>query len=621
VGFPFAMVISWFYELTPAGFRRETEPGDPAAAGRRRPRALRLALLCAAGLGLALAIASPLVSRQDSPPAPAAASIAVLPFRNLSTSADNAYFAEGIQEEILSRLTRLGALRIIARSSTARYTSAPDDLPKIGRELGVENILEGSVQRNEDEVRISVQLVRASNNANLWSETYDRKLSDIFGVESEVAKAIAGSLKATLSGTEQRDLDSKPTLDAQAYEQYLRGVALYMRSFQPSNLLGAADHFRHAVQLDPGFAKAWALLAQADANIAYQVMATPGLCDKAGQEAATALRLAPTLGQAHRAQGYYLFACKNDLDGAQRAFEQAQLELPGDNSLLQALGDVERRRGALEKAADYMRRATALDPRNTTLLGDYALTLAELRRFDQAHAVADQVLNLIPDEHAMLGLQAYTLQAQGRLEDAGRLLAPLASDPRDSAIFEYQVLQQLYQRQPAAAIALLQPALAQDLSSSGIGTGDYWYLLGVAQRAAGDQAAARKAFADGHAYLMRLAAAAQSPDTELYLNSLLCLFDAGSGDEAAAQRECAPVASAAGSGGLLAPAAREALARADALRGRTEAVTAVLPELLRASYYSNIYSAPLTPALLRQDPVWDSLRADPRFRNLAGPAG
>jgi len=621
VGFPFALVISWFYELTPAGFRREVEPGqDGAARGSIwRGRAFRVAVLCASGVALAVGIATALVSRHADPAAAADASIAVLPFRNLSADADNAYFAEGVQDEILTRLTQIGALRVIARNSTARYASAPADLPRIAHDLGVDNILEGSVQRHGDEVRINVQLVRAASNLNLWSETYDRKLTDIFGVESEVAKAIAGSLKAALSGAERRELDAAPTVNAQAYDQYLRGKALYRRSSGSANLQGAADFLRRAVQLDPGFATAWALLAQVDAGIAYQVVATPGLCDKAGEEAATALRLAPGLGLAHRAQGYYLYLCRSDLDAAQGAFERARLALPGDPSVLLAIGDVERRRGMLEKAADYMRQATLLDPLNTGLLEDYALTLVELRRFEQAHAVADQALNVIPDDHALLGLQVFTYQAEGQLGQAQRLLEPLAERPEDSAIFEYQVLQLLYQRHHPEAVALLRRALAQDLAAVGIGAADYYYLLGVALRAAGDAAAARQAFADGHGYLSRFATA-ESPDARLYRDALLCLFDAGGAGQAAAGKDCPAVAAAATSGGLFAPAAREALARAAALRGDADAVVAALPDLLRATYYSNIYSAPLTPALLRQDPVWDGVRGDPRFAALAGDA-
>lgn len=621
VGFPFAMIISWFYELTSSGFKRETEPGQSNTGSIWRHRAFRTALVSSIAIALTVVITAALVSHRPDASHASGISVAVLPFRNLSANADNAYFAEGIQDEILTRLTRIGALRVISRNSTARYASVPDDLAKIARELGVDNILEGSVQRSGDEARINVQLVRAGNNANLWSETYDRKLMDVFGVESEVAKAIAASLKATLSGAELRDLDSQPTTNAQAYDQYLRGVALYRRSSETANFLGAARYLRQAVELDPGFAKAWATLAQVEAGIAYLGLdATPGLCDKAGQDAATALRLKPDLGEAHMAQGYYLYECKSDLDAAQAAFEQARFLNPGNFAVLEAMGNVERRRGALEKAVDYMQQALLLDPLNTELLGNLALTQVELRRFDQAHALADQALNVIPDDPSMVILHVYTHQAQGQLDQAQRLLDLLSTHQREAEVFDYQVLQLLYLRHYADAVALLKQALAQDLRPTGIGAADYYYLLGVAQRASGDAAAARQAFADGHAYVAGFSATAQSPDVQLYQGALLCITDAGRGNEAAAKEECPAVASAAASNSLFAPSAREALARADALRGNKEGVLAALPELLHASYYSYLYSAPLTPALLRQDPVWDGLRTDVRFQALAGGA-
>jgi len=620
VGFPFALVISWFYELTPSGFKREIEPGQNVPGSIWRHRAFRMAVFSAAAVALTVVIAAGLVSRRSDSGQTGKASIAVLPFRNLSASADNAYFAEGIQDEILTRLTRIGALRVIAHSSTARYGSMPDDLSRVARELSVVNVLEGSVQRHEDEVRINVQLVQAASNANLWSETYDRKIIDIFGVESEVAKAVAGSLKAILSLAERRDLDGVPTTNPEAYDQYLRGLALGRRSFESANLVDAARFLRRAVELDPEFAEAWALLAQRDAAIAYQLGATPGQCDKAGQEAATAMKLRPELGAAHMAQGYYLFTCKSDLDGAQTAFEQARRELPGNPQVMEAMGNVERHRGALGKAVDYMKQAEVLDPANTELLGNHALTLVELRRFEEAHALADKSLNLTPDDSAMLILQVFTHQAEGQLGQAQKLLEPLAIHPQDAAVFDYQVLQLLYQRRYAGAVALLKQALAQDLTPVGIGAADYYYLLGVALRASGDAAAAHQAFTDGHAYLSRFSAAAQSPDIQIYRDALLCLTDAGRGDQAAAGEECRAVASAAASDGLFAPSAREALARADALRGNTEAAVAALPDLLHASYYGYLYSAPLTPALLRQDPVWDALRGDARFQGLANAA-
>ncbi len=614
VGFPFALVISWFYELTPSGFK--PEPGEDVPGGVWRKPAFRLALLSAAAIGLTVLIAALVVPHRSDVPAPAGMSIAVLPFRNLSASADNAYFAAGMQDEILTRLTRIGALRVIARTSTARYASPPDDLPKIARELGVDNILEGSVQRHEDEVRINVQLVRAASNSNLWSETYDRKVTDLFGVESEVARAIAASLKAALSGAERRDLDSAPTTDARAYDQYLRAKAV-QHSFDSVNLVNAARFLREAVRLDPNFAEAWAQLAQLDAQLGNQLADVPDRCAKAGEEAATALRLKPDLGDAFRAQGYFLYSCKGDLDAAQAAFEQARLRLPGSTPVLEALANVQRHRGAVEQAAGTLLRALDSDPRNAELLSNYALTLVELRRFDEVHPIADRALDVVPDDTAALAIQVYTYQAQGQLPQAQRLLEPLAANPQDASMFDYQALQLLYQRRTAEAVTLLRGALAQDLGHAGIAAADYWYLLGVAQRAAGDAVAARQAFAGGHALIMRYSAMALSPDIAIYRDAMLCLTAAGQGDEPAAARDCAAVAAAASASSLYAASAREAMLRANVLRGRSDAAIAALPESLQAHYYSYLYSAPLTPALLRQDPIWDSLRADPRFAALA----
>lgn len=618
VGFPFALVISWFYELTPSGFRREIEPGQNPSGSIWRNRAFRVALLSAGGIGLALLIAAGLVSRQPAETRPAASSIAVLPFRNLSTNADNAYFAEGLQDEILTRLTQIGSLRVISRTSTAHYAGTPDELPRIAAELKVDDVLEGSVQRLDDVVRINLRLVRASSGDNVWSSTYDRKLADLFGVESEVARAVATSLQTKLSGAELMGLDTAPTANGDAYDQYLRGLALDTRSFEPANLQRAAPFLRRAVELDPGFAQAWALLAQVDAKIAYQGLdPTPGLCDKAGEEAAQALRLRPELGKAQLAQGFYLYLCRSDLDGAQAAFEQARLRLPGSPGVLEAMGNVERRRGDGDKAVGYFQQALVLDPRNTELLGNCAVTLIQLRRFDEAAQLAGKALNVMPDDASLVALQAYIAQAQGDLALAQKLLHALPSHPQEADVFDYQVLQLLYQRRHADAVALLRQALAQDLKPVGIGAADYWYLLGVALRASGDAAAARQAFADGHAYLESFPADAQSPDLDRYRDAMLCLTDAGRGGAADASEECKRVDAIASSDDLLALNSRESLARADALRGDADAVFAVLPLLLRGSYYSYLYSAPLTPALLRQDPVWDGVRNDPRFQALA----
>ena len=618
-GFPFAVAISWFYEWTPQGFRREAEPGQPAPGPASGRGVIGLVLAAVGGVVAAVLIAAWLVTRgppaAPAEPAVSPLSIAVLPFRNLSSNADNAYFAEGIQDEILTRLTRIGALKVISRTSTAHYASAPADLPKIASELSVDNIVEGSVQRHDDDVRINVQLIKAGKDSNIWSETYDRKLTDVFGVESEVARAIAESLKAKLTGEEQRSLDVTPTQNAGAYDQYLRGLAFDLRSFEPANFSSAAVFLRRAVQLDPQFALAWARLSRVDANLVYQGIDT-GRCDQAGQEAATALRLRPDLGEAHLAQGYYHYLCRSDLAQAQASFETARLDLPGSAEVLEAMGRIERRRGDWKKAVDYMQQAVQLDPRNTALLGNYALTLVQMRQFDPALSLSDKALDVQPDDASLVALQVYVYQAQGNLDSAQRLLDAFGPHLQEVDVFDYQILQQLYRRQYAPAIAQLNNALAQDLSQIGEGAGDYYYLLGVAQGAAGDAAGAHRAFESGRAYLQRFRKREHTTDNDMYVDAQLCLMDAGAGADGSPA--CQATQQLAASDSPFAPSARETLARADAMRGRVAQATALLPELLQAHYYSFLYSAPLTPQLLRLDPVWDPLRGDARFQELSG---
>jgi serine/threonine protein kinase len=274
--------------------------------------------------------------------------IAVLPFQNLSGDPDNAYFGNGIQEEILTRLASIADLKVISRTSTQQYQSKPGNLREIAKQLGVANILEGSVQKAADHVRVTVQLINAQTDSHLWAETYDRKLTDILGIESEIAKRIAESLQAKLTGREQQVLAVKPTENPKAYDAYLRGLSYSLRTQRtPANSLGAQKYLREAVQLDPKFALAWALLAYTDA-VGYHTMnlqPTLALREETRQAAETALTLQPALGEAVLANGYYHYACLKDYDAAVRYLEQAHSLLPNNSRILQSLADVERTRG------------------------------------------------------------------------------------------------------------------------------------------------------------------------------------------------------------------------------------------------------------------------------------
>src|SRR5213075_825172 len=253
-------------------------------------------------------------------------SIAVLPFENLSRNPDNAYFAEGIQDEILTRLSKIADLKVISRTSTQHYKTAPTNLPDIARQLGVAHILEGSVQKSGDAVRVNVQLIKAASDCHLWADTYDRKLTDMFSVESEVAKAIADQLQAKLTGREEQVIAAKPTDNPEAYDFYLRGLAYTLKTAAtPANAIAAQKYLREAVRLDPNFALSWALLSFVDARgyITQSLQPTVALCEEARQAADTALTLQPDLGEAVLAKGSYYYNCLKDYDKAVRYFEQA----------------------------------------------------------------------------------------------------------------------------------------------------------------------------------------------------------------------------------------------------------------------------------------------------------
>ena len=302
-------------------------------------------------------------------------SIAVLPFENLSEEKSNAYFADGIQDEILTRLSKIADLKVISRTSTQRYKKTSQKLSEIAKQLGVANLLEGSVQKTNDQVRVNVQLIRAANDSHLWAETFDRKLTDIFSVESEVAKAIADQLRAKLTGQEEQVIAARPTENPEAYDAYLRGLAYTLRTGNsPANTLGAQKYLKEAVRLDPKFALAWALLSYVDAlgYLTLTLQPTVALRDETGQAAETALALQPNLGEAILAKGYYYYACLKDYDAAVRYFEQARQFLPNSSQIPESLAYVARRRGQWERSESYFNEAERLDPRNVSLLTQHA---------------------------------------------------------------------------------------------------------------------------------------------------------------------------------------------------------------------------------------------------------
>ena len=343
-------------------------------------------------------------------------SVAVLPFENRSEERANAYFAEGIQDEILTRLSKIADLKVISRTSTQHYKSAPENLSEIAKQLGVAHILQGSVQKSGDAVRVNVQLIKAADDSHLWADTFDRKLTDIFSVESQIAKAVADQLRAELTGQEEQVIAAKPTDNPEAYDAYLRGLAYTLKTGNnAANALAAQKYLREAVRLDPKFALAWALLSNVDARgyLVGSLQPTVALREEARQAAETAFTLQPNLGEAILAKGYYHYACLKDYDAALRYFEQARQFLPNSSRIPESLAYVTRRQGEWGRSESYFNEAERLDPRNVRLLTNQAYSYSVLRRFPEALRKFDQVLNIIPDDVDTLAYKAAIVTSRG----------------------------------------------------------------------------------------------------------------------------------------------------------------------------------------------------------------
>jgi TolB-like protein/Tfp pilus assembly protein PilF len=542
-------------------------------------------------------------------------SIAVLPFESLSEDKSNAYFAEGIQDEILTRLAKIADLKVISRSSTQRYKSSGENLSEVGRQLRVAHIVEGSVQKSGDYVRINVQLLKASDDTHLWAETFDRKLTDIFSVESEVAKAIADQLRAKLTGQEAQVIAAKPTNNTEAYDAYLRGLAYALK---PAPMpVEAHKYLRQAVELDPNFAVAWALLSYVDSS-GYRTMGLPrteATREEAREAAERALSLQPDLGEGLFAKGFYHYSCLKEYDVAINYFEKARPLLPNSSLIPQSLAYLCRRRGQWQQSESYFKAAERLDPRNADVLNQYAVLLTITRRFPEALRTIDEVLNIDPESPRSLCEKASIAQAEGDLPRAAELLAN-----HDVKSWGYineivtHTLQAIFERRPAKII----PQLNQVLVAPGpyVFVDEVRFWLGWAREQSGDHTAARQTWQEVVSKLEEKAKA--EPENSRHVDYLALTYACLGEKNAAlahARRgmELVPIEKDAFSG----PSELEIYARVAALTGETDEAITALQKLLSIPYEGALESGPpLTPALLRLDPMFDPLRNDPRFQKL-----
>jgi len=544
-------------------------------------------------------------------------SIAVLPFENLSDDKQNSHFAEGIREQVLTQLVKVADLKVISRTSTQGYPSHPRNLREIARQLGVVTILEGSVQKAADEVRISVRLINAQSDSHLWAETYDRKLTDIFGVESEIARGIVESLQAKLTGREEQARVTKPTNNPEAYDAYLRGLAFeayYYYDYSDDAIKKATGFFEQAVQLDPNFALAWERLARADAVLYFNRGSTP-VREAAKEALEKAQKLQPNSPETLLALGYYQYWVQHDYDLARTTFELVSKMLPGSSEVPTALGLIARRRGHWDESIAYLEQALVLDPRNSQLLNQTAETLVMLRQFRAALKLYDHALDITPNDPDLLASEAAIYQAQGNLQEAAKFLSEISEETPSENTLGIKLKQLRLERNYDQAMRVLQTRLDRFHYAFELVKGLDQMSLAFFQRLAGDSPGAKFTAKQAHdTWTALFENQPNSPD--VLMNLALADSVMGQKDSALKQAAQAIILLPSAKDPLVEPGLEENLALICAMFGENDRAISTLTRLLRTPYITWLYGTPVTPALLRLDPLWDPLRTDPAFRKL-----
>ncbi|HEX3421522.1 MAG TPA: tetratricopeptide repeat protein [Candidatus Udaeobacter sp.] len=599
----------------PETFRKNAPAGKTTPANRRH---YLIAAMAIGALILLAAIALLFRSgRNETGSATSLASIpeksiAVLPFENLSDDKSNAYFTDGIQDEILTRLSKIAALKVISRTSTTKYKSVPDSLRDVGKQLGVANVLEGSVQKIANAVHVNVQLIHAATDEHLWAESYNRKLDDVFGVEGEVANAIADQLNMKLSGAEQKAVAEKPTQNAAAYDAYLRGLNIEHNNYNYEAYVQAEHNYRCAVELDPNFALAWARLAILRSFLNFNAIDLKTYtADSVKQAADRAMALAPDAGESWIAQGSYRYRILRDFNSALAAYEEARKRMPNSALVYEYLGFILRRLGRWQDAETNYKKAIELDPRDVQLLTAVGNEFyMYLRRFDDALASADRALQIAPDAAVVHANKAVVLQTAGRVNEARQELALVPDEVLDDWVVAARITQAMYERRFGDVINVVERKLNSLLPNQPLDSFANAFLvqMGQCQEWLGQHEAARQAFERAVREIKPTPDSVVRPDAN-GTPSILAQAYAGLDEKENALQQAAQAVKDYDGDAINQPQAEVQLAQIQARFGDIDSTIAALPHLLEVP-------AGLTVANLKFDPLWDPLRKDPRFEKL-----
>ncbi len=616
VGFPIAMLVAWIYELTPEGLVREEEvaPAERKAIGRK------IDFVIMGVLGLAVAL---LLFDRYRPGSVPEKSIAVLPFANLTADKENAFFADGIQDDILTSLSKIGDLKVISRTSTLPYRGQSGrNLKEIGEALGVATILEGSVRRAGDQVAVTAQLIDTRNDRHLWANRYDRTMSNALTLQSELAQEIANALHATLSPEEKELIKTKPTDNADAYVFYLR-ARQYENS--PDTLLqdyrAAEKLYSEAIALDPEFALAHAGLATTRAAIFHYYEPTETWKTGAFVEAREALRLKPKLGEGHLALGLCYYWTERDYERALLEFDAALAASPNDSWVRSLMAAIKRRQGKWQEAVDAYERVAALDPRNPNIIRNLLFTYTAVRDWPRADKAVRRLRALVPEATVVQIQAAYVdFSWQGSTAALKKTLAsiPPGVDP-DGNVTAARWDVALIERDFAAAERALESCPPAGVSYlNGVITAK-GFLEGCVALAKGDAATAQASFETARPVFE--AAVQESPeDATRHANLGLLYAFMGKKEEAIREglraAELMPISKDAVDGAIIQCFVALIYARV----GERDRAFEMLERLLQTpgAVDSTLYSVTLSD--LRARWVWDPLRSDPRFERLLAAA-
>ena len=607
IGFPIALIFAWAFDITAQGIRATPEAVAPKTHRRRNVIMLVVTgviISAAAGFFLLPRVAAHKVDK----------SIAVLPFQNLSDEKENAYFADGIQDDILTNLSKIRELKVISRTSVMQYRGNAPNIRDIGKALGVSTVLEGSVRRSGNRVRVNVQLIDAATDEHVWANDYDRDLTDVFAIQSDLAHEIANALQAKLSDTEKALIERKPTENGEAYLAFVQAHNL-QNAFEDFGKLKQSEQlYARAVELDPKFALALARYSQLESWIFHIFDPTRERRQKARALAEQALQLQPDLPEAHLAMGFSYYYGDNNYDAAQKKFEIARRGLPNESEVYLALGAIQRRQGKWAESTANFEKAVSLNPKDNLPLQNLAANYQDLRNFDAANKTIDRGLALDPTAFGLLELKSkLAIFEKGDFSVAEKAFAAVKSIPMTNeqklktvnARADVFVLERKYQEAlreaeslPDDLLTLIHPeALCYK-----------YFLIGFARKALQDEAGARAAFLKTKDLLE--AQLKESPDAEeMHVQLAKVLAHLGDKDAALAQ---------AGRATELRPESEDALGGAEIAAGVAE-VHAILGENDRAiEILDGLLSRPsaVTVQGLKLNPIWDPLRSDPRFQAL-----